>query len=101
MKSILFGEPPPPIVRAAEKEAVIADCREFRIRRVPVKKGASVSFIAGEQCRLFSVVRGRLVADGLSVDPFIAGDNALLPYAGGFIFVAEEDSLVLVTENFS
>ena len=101
MKSILFGETPPPIVRAADVPAVIADCAEFRIRRVPVKKGGTLSFIAGEQCRLFSVVRGRLQARGLDLAPFVAGDNALLPFAGAFTFVADEDSLVLVTENFS
>jgi len=101
LRSILFDEPPPPIVRAADKPAVIADCAEFRIRRVPLKKGAQLAFIAGEQCRLLSVVRGQLHARGMDVAPFIAGDNALLPYAGAFNFEAAEDSLVLVTENFS
>ena len=101
MKSILFDEAPPPIVPAADTAAVIADCPSFRIRRVPVKRGGVVSFIAGEQCRLFSVVTGRLGARGLAVDAFVAGDTALLPYAGTFTFEAAEDSLVLVTENFS
>lgn len=101
MQSILWDESAPPIVRATDVPAVIADCAEFRIRRVPVKKGAIVSFVAGEQCRLFSVVRGRLHAVALDVAPFVAGDNALLPFAGSFSFEADEDSLVLVTENFS
>lgn len=101
LKSILFDEPPPPIVRAVDKPAVIADCKEFRIRRVPLKQGAQLSFVAGEQCRLLSVVRGQVHARGLDVEPFIAGDNALLPYAGAFTFEADEDSLALVTENFS
>ena len=82
-------------------QAVIADCEEFRIRRVPLKKGAQLPFAAGEQCRLLSVVRGRLRVRGADLAPFIAGDNALLPFAGAFIFEADEDSLVLVTENFS
>ena len=101
MKSILFAEPPPPLVYAANHPAVIADCAQFRIRRVPVKKGAALSFVAGEQCRLFSVVSGRLHARALDVAPFVAGENALLPFAGAFTFEADEDSLVLVTENFS
>ena len=101
LQSILFDEPPPAIVRATDAAAVIADCREFRIRRVPVKQGASIVFGAGEQCRLLSVVRGQLRARGLEVAPFLAGDNALLPFAGAFTFSAEEDSLVLVTENFA
>ena len=101
MRSIRFGEPPPAIVPAAPTAAVIADCEEFRIRRVPVVPGTPLVFIAGEQCRLLSVVRGRLHARGLAVAPFVAGDNALLPFAGGFTFEAEVDSLVLVTEKFS
>jgi len=101
MRSILFDEPAPAIVPAGPSAAVIADCEEFRIRRVPVVPGKPLMFTAGEQCRLLSVVRGRLRAHGLAVAPFVVGDNALLPFAGTFTFEAEEDSLVLVTENFS
>jgi len=101
LQSILFDEPPPPIVRAANAPAVIADCAEFRIRRMPVDRGGVLPFLAGDQCRLLSVVRGNLRARGLPVAPFVAGDNALLPFAGAFTFEATEDSLVLVTENFS
>jgi mannose-6-phosphate isomerase len=101
MQSILFDDPPPPLVPAADAPAVIADCAEFRIRRVPIKAGAAIEFEAGEQCRLLSVVRGRLVADGLALAPFVVGDNALLPFAGGFRFTATTDSLILVTENFT
>jgi mannose-6-phosphate isomerase len=101
MRAILFDEPAPPIVPAAPTAAVIADCPEFRIRRVPVARGARIVFTAGEQCRLLSVVRGRLRVRDLPVAPLVAGDNALLPFAGAFAFEAEEEALVLVTENFS
>src|SRR5690606_17306620 len=69
-------EPAP--VRAAEEDAVIADASEFRIRRVPLASGERLSFAAGEQPRLVSVVRGRV-----SVGPrdLPRGTNALVPHA--------------------
>lgn len=102
LRSILWDEAPPPIVVHRPEPAVLADCAEFRIRRVPLRRGAApLRFTAGEQCRILSVVRGRVVADGLPVPPLVAGENAILPFAGGFSFTAEDDALVLVTENFS
>jgi hypothetical protein len=29
------------------------------------------------------------------------GDNVILPYAGGFVFAAEDAAMLLLTENFS
>ncbi|HRE79979.1 MAG TPA: class I mannose-6-phosphate isomerase, partial [Opitutaceae bacterium] len=49
-------EPSP--VRHAEVPAVLAEAKEFRIRRVPVRAGETVPFQSGEQPRLLSVVRG-------------------------------------------
>jgi len=62
----------------------------------PVRRRPGDPIVAGAQ-----VVRGRLRVRGVDLAPFIAGDNALLPFAGAFVFEADEDSLVLVTENFS
>lgn len=90
-------EPAP--VRAAAQAAVIADCREFRIRREPLAAGGRLEFAAGEQPRLLSVVRGRLVTAGAAA--LQPGDNVLLPYAGAFTITAAEPSVVLVTENFA
>ena len=102
LRAIGFGEPPPVPVPAAGVPAVIADCPEFRIRRVPLARGGPpLAFGAGEQCRLLSVVRGRLHLRGSAAAPFVAGDNALLPFAGTGVFEPVEDSLVLVTENFA
>lgn len=102
LQSILWNEPPPSIVKHADTATVLADCAEFRIRRVPLRRGAPpLVFTAGEQCRLLSVVRGRVTAQDLPVAPFVKGENVLLPFAGGFSFAAEEDSLLLITENFS
>jgi mannose-6-phosphate isomerase len=84
---------------------VIADCAEFRIRRVLLGAGERLHVAAGEQPRLLSVVRGRLSlqAEGggekrsFTVDP---GENLLLPYGGTFTFAADATTILLLTENF-
>lgn len=100
LASILWGQPAPPLVRAAPVAAVLADCAEFRIRRQPLARGARVGFAAGQQPRLLHVVHGRVSEAGTGA-VLAGGDNVLLPYADGFVFTAVEDSLVLVTENFA
>lgn len=88
----------PALVRAAEKTAVLAECREFRITRHRLAQGESLTFKAGEQARILSVVGGRLGAGDASL---VLGDNALLPFAGQFVFSATEAAQVLVTDGFS
>lgn len=88
-------------VRAANTDAVIADSPLFRIRRVPLAAGAQLSFAAGEQPRLLSVVSGQVSINGDPSDSLGRGDNVLLPFAGEFAFTAASDALVLVTENFA
>lgn len=88
----------PALVRTAEKTALLAECREFRIIRHRLARGDSLSFNAGEQARIISVVSGRLAAGEVSLT---LGDNALLPFGGKFGFTAVEDAQVLVTDGFS
>jgi hypothetical protein len=46
------------------------------------------------------VVRGRL-KETATAGTLACGENVLLPYAGQLAFTATEDSLLLVTENFT
>jgi hypothetical protein len=46
------------------------------------------------------VVRGRL-KETATAGTLACGENVLLPYAGQFAFTATDDSLLLVTENFT
>ncbi|MEZ5414880.1 MAG: type I phosphomannose isomerase catalytic subunit [Opitutaceae bacterium] len=89
-------EPAP--VRAAPTSAVIAECDEFRIRRLVLGPGEKVNFPGKEQPRIISIVSGKLKIGGTSLG---RGDNALLPFAGEFNAVADEFGIVLVTENFA
>jgi len=88
----------PELVRSPEKSLVLAECAEFRIARHRLEPGERLAFAAGEQARIFSVTEGRVSSDGRAL---AAGDNTLLPYAGGFTFIADGAATVLVTDRFS
>ena len=100
LRSILWDDPAPALVRGAPTTAVLADCPEFLIRRVPLAKDEKLSIAAGEQPRLVSVVAGSLRVAGSSGEILVRGDNVLLPRAGAFTFEALTGVIALITENF-
>lgn len=109
LRSIDWNDVEPAPVRAAPTSGVIAECAEFRIRRVVLGAGDRLHLRAGEQPRILSVVSGgvRVSAENGAEtrSPFghklARGDNALLPRAGAFTFSAEGTTILLVTENFA
>ena len=98
LKCIQWDDFEPAPVRGAPTSAVIADCDEFRIRRVVLSPGEKQTFAAGQEPRLLSVVSGSLHFGGVTLG---RGDNALLPYAGEFTGVAHEPGILLITERFA
>jgi mannose-6-phosphate isomerase len=107
LRSIDWRDFEPSPVRAAPTSGVIADCAEFRIRRIVLGAGERVHLRAGEQPRLLSVVSGtvRAVPDGSATrSPFgqklERGANVLVPFAGAFTFSAEATTILLLTEDF-
>jgi mannose-6-phosphate isomerase len=100
LKSIRWDDFEPAPVRGENKPAVIADAREFRIRRVPLMAGEKLRISAGEQARILSVVSGR-ARTGADAETLVRGDNVVLPFAGDFVVEALEPALLLITENFS
>src|SRR6478736_5543464 len=48
----------PQLMRTADKHAVLADCREFRISRHQLAKGEKLTFRPGEEARLLAVTAG-------------------------------------------
>lgn len=107
LRSIDWTDFEPAPLRAAPTSGVIADCAEFRIRRVVLGAGERVHLRAGEQPRILSVPTGslRVTPEGTGTrSPFgptlARGDNVLVPYAGAFTFTAEGTTILLLTENF-
>lgn len=99
MKSIDFNDREPELLQPRGRESVLADCDEFRLRRLEVAAGETLEFGAGEEPRILSVVGGELDAgDGFTAG---RGTNLLLPYAKGSVWLAKEDSAVLVTDRFN
>jgi mannose-6-phosphate isomerase len=100
LKSIRWDDFEPAPVRSENKPAVIADAREFRIRRVPLAAGEILRISAGEQARILSVVSGEIRTVS-SAEIISRGTNVILPFSGGFAFEAAEPAILLITENFS
>ena len=99
LASIKWDDFEPSPVRAAPTSGVIADCDEFRIRRVVMDPGETLTIAAHQQARILSVVSGDL--QGAGKTHLAAGENAILPYSGEFTLKATVPSLVLITDNFS
>ena len=88
----------PSLVRAGEQEGVLAHCREFRITRRRLRQGEALTFAAGEEARIVSVVEGSLASGEARLH---MGDNGLLPFSSEAFLRAEKDSVILVTDGFS
>jgi mannose-6-phosphate isomerase len=105
MRCIDWTDFEPAPVRAAPTSGVIADCREFSIRRVVLGAGERVHLRGGEQPRVVSVVSGAVRGSADSAPSpggqrISRGTNVLLPFAGAFTFTAETTAILLVTEDF-
>jgi mannose-6-phosphate isomerase len=107
LRSIDWTDFEPVPLRAAPTSGVIADCAEFRIRRVVLGAGERLHLRAGEQPRVLSVVSGavRAAPDGSGTrSPFGQklgrGDNVVVPFAGAFTFSADVMTILLITEDF-
>ena len=103
LRSINWNDFEPQPIRAANKPAVIADAKEFRLRRVPLAKGEHLHVTAREQPRLLSVVSGQVslaVIDGGAPVRLGCGANVLLPFETQFDCEATEPVVLLLTENF-
>ena len=98
LQSILWDDFEPAPVRAAPTSGVIADCAEFRIRRVVLGRGEKLELAARQQARLVSVLSGCLQSGGATLR---RGENVLVPYAGAFVLHAPDTAMVLLTENFT
>jgi len=99
LKSIDFSDEEPTLLHPEGPESVLADCQEFRLRRIELAAGESLCFGTAEEPRILSVVEGSLTE--VSGGSITRGDNALLPYAGQSRWTASDQAVVLVTDRFN
>ena len=105
LRSIDWNDFEPEPLRAADRPAVIAEAKEFRIRRVPLAKGERLRLAGGEQPRILSVVAGQVRlavvnGSGDADSPLGRGANVLLPFEAQIDCEAMETGVLLLTENF-
>jgi len=98
LHSINWASGAPSPVPAAAENAVIADCPEFRIRRVVLQAADTFSLGRDEEPRVVSVVAGTLVTD-LAV--LAKGANVVTTYGGKFEGQSQDACTLLVTDHFA
>jgi mannose-6-phosphate isomerase len=101
LASITFDDVAPEVRTADSKDPVLADCPHFRIRRFFLQRGERLptkETSAGPW--LIHVVSG-VVEERLAGERMAGGDNALAPYANPAMVEALEESVVLITDQFS
>lgn len=109
LRSIDWNDFEPAPLRAAPTGGVIADCAEFRIRRLVLGSGERLHLPASEQPRILSVVSGTVRAsleNGHGTRAPLGqklprGANVVVPYAADYTFAADAMTILLVTENFA
>jgi mannose-6-phosphate isomerase len=101
MQSIDFGDFEPEPLRGSPGDHLLADCSEFRIRKFEWRTGSSLSIPKEEDPKIISVIDGGLKIDDPEGTVLQKGDNALLPWAGGFELQALGKSTFLLTDRFA
>ena len=100
LKSIDFDDVEPKPLKIVEGEQILADCKEFRIRKFELKPGdAPLDLPAHESARLIHVVTGE-VKDAVSGAVLGKGSNCLQPYITNASLSAKGPTTVLVTDQF-
>ncbi len=100
LTSVAANTEPTPVLldTATDRERVLADCAEFRIRLRRLAVGQTLIFPAREQPKILSVVEGTLLLDGTELG---IGTNIVLPHAGEFAATAVNTAGALITDNFT
>ncbi len=100
MESIDFEDIEPSKKVPVEGTCILADCEEFRIRRVEIGSEA-IEIKGGEEPRIISVVEGELkISDRDGQEYLSKGSNVLLPYREEFVLEAVGVCIVLITDRF-
>lgn len=100
LKSIDFEDFEPELQHPEEKESLLVDSTEFRLRRLELEPDEVLGFGAREEPRILSVTDGQLLneEDGAIMEK---GSNLLLPYCAASRWKAVSRTVVLVTDRFN
>lgn len=100
LKSIDFNDFEPAPVTTMPGKQTLADCGEFRIRKLELQRGDdALELAAGENARLIHIVTGT-VKDTVSGETLTYGKNYLQPYVTAASLVAESTTTLLITDKF-
>ncbi len=98
MRSSDFEDFEPETLKPEGEDQTLAMSDVFNLYRRTLTPGKTLKFPSG-QPRILSVVSGSLKESGGC--ELRLGDNVLLPASGSYEFVASEDCVVLITDNFN
>ncbi len=98
MRSSDFEDFEPDTLKPEGEDQTLAMSDVFNLYRRTLTLGKTLKFPSGEP-RIVSVVSGSLKESGGC--ELRLGDNVLLPACGSYEFVASEDCVVLITEDFN
>ena len=100
LQSIDFKDYEPTPLRNTSENKILADCKEFRIRKFRLNSGDKSLDLPALECpRLIHIVSGE-VSEALSSRVLNKGENFLQPYATGVRLQADVCATVLVTDKF-
>jgi len=98
LKSIDFEDFEPEPLRDTQDGDELADCKEFRIRKLLLSDSKRLSKAADSDPWLVSVVDGEVSIHGSA---YKKGDNLLLPYSGAFELSSATSAELLLTDHFT
>lgn len=99
LKSIDFDHFEPTPIANKPGAQILADCKEFRIRKFDLTADTTVSLSANEQACLIHIISGT-VMDKRSRQSLLAGNNYLKPYIAAAELASDPTATVLITDNF-
>ena len=100
LQSIDFSDLAPEPFRKTRPGDLLAQCEEFRIRKLGFAGGRNLRYPAHTEPVLISVVSGAIRVRGSETREFTWGTTLLLPYAGDFRVCGSRDAEILVTDHF-
>jgi mannose-6-phosphate isomerase len=99
LKSSDFNDYEPETLKPVDGPQLLADSDVFKLRKLNLAKGETLTFPAGAP-RILSVVSGSL-KEAASAQTIDRSANVLLPAKHAFEFTSVNDAVVLITEDFA